>query len=75
MVRILILTLAYLTISRPALAYIDAAIGGLVLQALAAGFFTFMVFWRTSVYKVKMFFMKITGRSPVEENQQTDSAE
>jgi VIT1/CCC1 family predicted Fe2+/Mn2+ transporter len=73
--RIIALTLIYVTFSRPAFAYIDAAIGSLVLQCLAAGFFTFMVAWRNGVNTVKKFFRRITGKAAPEENQQTDSVE
>lgn len=54
--RFLILALIVITFSKPAYAYIDAAIGSLVLQSVVAGFFTFMVFWRNWIEKVKAFF-------------------
>ena len=58
MIRIFVLFLVILTFAKPAYAYIDAALGGLVLQGLAAGFVSFMVIWRGWVDKVKSFFRK-----------------
>lgn len=54
--RALTLTIFYVLFATPAYAYIDAALGSLVLQSLVAGFFTFMVMWRSWIDKVKSFF-------------------
>jgi hypothetical protein len=54
--RIFTLTIIYIFFATPAFAYIDAALGSLVLQSLVAGFFTFMVMWRSWLGKVKSFF-------------------
>ncbi len=76
MIRIVVLTFIYATFALPAQAYIDAAIGSLLLQGLAAGFFTFMVMWRNGIETVKRFYRKMTGQpEPVSEDQQTDSVE
>ncbi len=56
MVRLFALALIAITFAKPAYAYIDAALGSLVLQSIVAGFFTFMVVWRGWMAKVKAFF-------------------
>ena len=58
MIRFLGLVLVLATFAKPAFAYIDAALGGLILQTIVAGFFTFMMIWRGWVDKVKSFFNK-----------------
>ncbi len=56
MIRFLVLALVFATFAKPAFAYIDAALGGLILQTIVAGFFTFVMIWRGWVDKVKSFF-------------------
>lgn len=58
MIRYIVAILVLITISRPAFAYIDAALGGLVLQGLVAGFVSIMVLWRGWIDKVKSFLSK-----------------
>lgn len=41
---------------KPAYAYIDIALGSLILQALVGGFFAFLVIWRDWMSKFKNFF-------------------
>jgi hypothetical protein len=55
MIRYIVAILVLITISKPAFAYIDAALGGLVLQGLVAGFVSIMVLWRGWIDKVKSF--------------------
>lgn len=64
MIRLFALVLIIATFATPAYAYIDAALGSLVLQSIVAGFFTLMVVWRGWVQKVKNFF----GKKPVQVN-------
>ncbi len=56
MIRILLAAFILVTIATPAYAYIDVAIGGLILQAIVGGFFAFMVIWRDWTTKLKNFF-------------------
>ena len=56
MVRTLIATCILISIATPAYAYIDVALGGLILQALLGGFFAFLVIWRDWMTKFKNFF-------------------
>ena len=56
MVRTLLVSIIFILFPTPAFAYIDAGIGALLFQSLIAGFFTFMVMWRSWVDKVKSFF-------------------
>ena len=58
MIRIAALILVFVTFAPPAYAYIDAGLGSLVLQGLAAGFFTFMVMWRSWVQKARNFIFR-----------------
>lgn len=54
--RILIAALILVMIAEPAYAYIDVAMGSLILQAIIGGFFAFLVVWRQWIAKVKNFF-------------------
>lgn len=56
MIRVFAATLILIAFSKPAYAYIDVAIGSLILQSIIAGFFTFMVMWRNWIAKTKNFF-------------------
>nr|MBI1228752.1 hypothetical protein [Cytophagales bacterium] len=56
MTRILVAAIIITTIAKPAYAYIDVAIGGLILQALIGGFFAFLVIWRDWITRLKNFF-------------------
>lgn len=56
MIRILSAAFILVLLAQPAYAYIDVAIGSLILQALVGGFFAFLVIWRDWVAKVKNFF-------------------
>ena len=60
MIRLIALVVVYAMFATPAYAYIDAALGGLVLQSIIAGFFTFTIMWRGWIDKVKSFFRKET---------------
>lgn len=63
MLRVAYLFAVYLFIAKPAYAYIDAGLGSLFLQSLVAGFFTFMVFWRNWIERVKAFMHKLSGKA------------
>lgn len=56
MIRIFTAALIMAAFSKPAYAYIDVAIGSLILQSIVAGFFTFMVMWRSWIAKTKNLF-------------------
>ena len=68
MIRTLTATLLFTFFATPAFAYIDAAMGGLILQAIIAGFFGFMVMWRGWIDKLKA----ILNRAPAEAVPDTD---
>ncbi len=63
MIRLFALVLISAIFAKPAYAYIDAALGSLVLQSVIAGFFTFLVFCRSWIHKVKSFFGKKTANA------------
>lgn len=53
----------------PAYAYVDPGVGSLLLQGLAAAFFSAMVFWRAFRERVASLFRKNNKNStPVEED-------
>jgi hypothetical protein len=56
MIRVLTIAFMMSVFATPAYAYIDAAIGSMVLQAVIAGFFAFMVMWRGWMMRIKNFF-------------------
>ena len=58
MARTFLLVILLATFATPAYAYIDAGLGSLVLQSLVAGFFTFLVVWRSWLEKFKNFFRR-----------------
>lgn len=67
MVRLFIVSLILISFATPAYAYIDAATGGLILQAIIAGFVGLMVMWRSWVYKVKAFFGCVPPEEEIDE--------
>lgn len=56
MLRILASALILSAIATPAYAYIDMAIGSMILQSLIASFFALLVMWHGFVAKTKNFF-------------------
>lgn len=50
--------LAMLSISAPAHAYLDPATGSIILQAMIGAVAGATLFFRTSLYKVKSFFVR-----------------
>ncbi len=70
MIRILTAVVLLTTIASPAYAYIDVAIGGLILQAIVGGFFAFMVIWRDWTTKIKNF-LKGNGFTNATETSET----
>ena len=71
MIRLMALVLVCATFAKPAYAYIDAALGGLVLQSILAGFFAFTIMWRGWIDKVKSFFRKDSSPEAGEAEQTT----
>ena len=58
----------YVSLSSPAMAYLDAATGSMILQALIGGVATAAVFGRSYLAKVKTFFVgKPKAASKIEE--------
>ena len=74
MIRILAAALILTAITKPAYAYIDVAIGSLILQAIIGGFFAFMVVWRDWTTKLKNFF-KGNGFTNVAEASEAETEE
>jgi|GEM_PF-6890638 len=68
MIRLLIASAIFTLFATPAFAYIDAALGGLILQSLIAGFFSFMVIWRGWVYRVKRLFRRASDETEITSN-------
>ena len=74
MIRILGAALILITITKPAYAYIDVAIGSLILQAIVGGFFAFLVVWRDWTTKIKNFF-KGNGFTNIAEATEAETEE
>ena len=51
-------TLAMLSVAAPAHAYLDPATGSIILQAIIGAIAGATLFLRTSLYKVKSFFVR-----------------
>jgi hypothetical protein len=70
MFRSFLLVIFLITLSKPAYAYIDVAIGSLILQGLVAGMVSIAVIWRGWIDKVKSFF----GKGDAELSAMSDTA-
>ena len=58
----LALGVVYLSLSSPAFAYLDAATGSMILQAIIGGAATVAVFGRNYIAKVKRLFVRKAPR-------------
>jgi hypothetical protein len=59
-------------LSSPALAYIDPGTGGVLLQVLAAGFFTLIIFFRTIREQIAQFFRRLLPRRKTSRRDHSD---
>lgn len=55
----LALVICYSATAAPAFAYLDGATGSMILQAVIAGAATILVFWRSQMFRLKVFFSRL----------------